>query len=65
MSNNLTFPFISPFKYSPIKIEGEYLNGERNGKGEEYYENGKLKFKGECLNGKKWNGEGYDFFKGI
>ena len=23
--------------------EGEYLNGERNGKGKEYYDNGKLK----------------------
>ena len=39
-----------------IKFEGEYLNGERNGKGIEYYENGKLKFEGEYLNGKKrWN----------
>ena len=30
---------------------GEYLNGERNGKGKEYYNNGKLLFKGEYLNG--------------
>ena len=26
--------------------EGEYLNGERNGKGKEYYENGELWFEG-------------------
>ena len=25
-------------------FEGKYLNGERNGKGKEYYDNGKLKF---------------------
>ena len=32
---------------------GGYLNGKRNGKGEEYYDNGKLKFKGEYLDIKK------------
>ena len=26
-----------------IKYEGEYLNGKRNGKGIEYYKNGKKK----------------------
>ena len=40
--------------------EGEYLYGRRNGKGKEYYQNGKLKFEGEYLNGKKWNGNGYN-----
>ena len=30
----------------------EYLEGQRNGKGKEYYENGKLKFEGKYLNGK-------------
>ena len=34
-------------------FEGEYLNGEKNGKGKEYYYNGKLKFEGEYLNGKR------------
>ena len=29
--------------------EGEYLNGKRNGKGIEYYYNGKIKFQGEYL----------------
>jgi len=33
-----------------IIFEGEYLNGKRNGKGKEYYNNGKLQFEGEYLN---------------
>ena len=41
-------------------FEGEYLNGKRNGKGKEYYNNGNLKFEGEYLNGKIWNGKGYN-----
>ena len=40
-----------------LLFEGEYLNGEKNGKGKEYYD-GKIKFEGEYLNGKRWNGEG-------
>jgi len=34
-------------------FEGEYLNGKRNGKGKEYYVNGKLIFEGEYLNGER------------
>jgi len=34
-------------------FEGEYLNGERNGKGKEYYDNGELKFEGEYLKGER------------
>ena len=35
-------------------FEGEYLNGERNGKCKAFhFDNGKLKFEGEYLNGKK------------
>ena len=45
-----------------LKFEGEYLNGERNGKGKEYYSNGKLKFEGEYLNGKR-EGKGKEYFK--
>ena len=45
--------------YSDLKFEGEYLNGERNGKGKEYYHEGKLRFDGEYLNGKRWNGKFY------
>ena len=43
-----------------LKFEGEYLNGERNGKGKEYYDNGDLKFEGEYLNEKIWNGKIYN-----
>ena len=32
-----------------LLFEGEYLNGERNGKGKEYDYNGQLKFEGEYL----------------
>ena len=38
--------------------EFEIKNG--NGKGKEYYNNGKLMFDGEYLNEKKWNGRGFD-----
>ena len=31
-----------------------------DGKGEKYFDDQKLKFEGEYLNGKKWNGKGYD-----
>ena len=40
--------------------EGGYLNGKRNGKGKEYYYDGKLKFEGEYLNGKR-NGKGKEY----
>ena len=46
-----------------IKIfEGEYLNGKRNGKGKEYYDDGKLKFEGEYLNGER-NGKGKEYYR--
>ena len=32
------------------------MNGRRNGKGKEYYR-GSLRFEGEYLNGKRWNGK--------
>ena len=41
-----------------MEFEGEYLNGERNGKGKEYQDDGNLKFEGEYLFGKRWNGKG-------
>ena len=49
--------------YDVLLFKGEYLNGERNGLGKEYYEcdkQPKLIFEGEYLNGKKWNGKGYN-----
>ena len=43
-----------------IKFEGEYLNGIRHGKGIEYNKFGETIFKGEYLNGKKWNCKMFD-----
>ena len=43
-----------------LKFEGEYLNGERNGKGKEFDYHDNLIFEGEYLNGKRYNGNGYD-----
>ena len=46
--------------------EGEYLNGERSGKGKEfypYYEDEKVIFEGEYLKGKR-NGKGKEYFDG-
>ena len=33
--------------------EGDYLNGQKHGKGKEYYDNGPLMFEGEFINGKR------------
>ena len=43
-----------------LVFKGEYLNGKRNGKGREYYDNNNLKYQGEYKEGKIWNGKGYD-----
>ena len=42
------------FCTNKLEYEGEYLNGERNGKGKEYNDKGELIFEGEYLNGKNW-----------
>ena len=44
-----------------LKFEGEYLNGNRNGKGKEYDEKGNLIFEGEYINGKR-NGMGKKYY---
>ena len=44
-----------------MEFEGEYLNGEKNGKEKEYYLNNKLQYEGEYLNGKR-NGKGKEYF---
>ena len=46
--------------HDKIIFEGEHKDGKRNGKGKEFYYDGKLKFEGKYLNGKKWEGKGYD-----
>ena len=38
------------------------MNGNRNGKGIEYHDNGELKFEGEYLNGKR-NGKAKEYYK--
>ena len=43
-----------------ILIEGEYKNGEKNGKYNEYDKDGNLLFEGEYYNDKIWNGKGFD-----
>ena len=45
-----------------LVFEGEYLNGEKNGKGKTYYEDGKIFFEGEYLNDKA-NGRGKEYNK--
>ena len=68
--------YIKEYTYSEdfLLYEGEYLNGERNGKGKEYFIYfdhekysyiSQLEFEGEYKNGKKWNGKGKEYeFKG-
>ena len=41
-------------------IEGEVSGDKRNGKGREYYKNGRLMFEGEFKNGKRWTGRAYE-----
>ena len=43
-----------------LLFEGDFLNGEKNGKGKEYWDDGKLLFEGEYLNGKR-NGKGKEY----
>jgi len=40
------------YKNGVLKLEGEYINGERSGNVKEYYINGELRFEGEYLKGK-------------
>ena len=47
------------YKYY-LDFEGEYLYGQKNGRGKKYYE-GKLSFEGEYLNGKR-NGKGKKYY---
>jgi len=42
-------------------FEGEYSNGQRNGKGKEFNYSGKLLFEGEYLNGQR-NGKGKEYY---
>ena len=54
---------IKEYMYGELIFEGEYLNGEKNGKGKEYNRIGELVFEGEYLNGKR-NGKGKEYYDG-
>ena len=47
--------------FDDLVFEGEYIDGEKNGKCKEYNYDNKLEFKGEYLNGKRWNGIEYNY----
>ena len=55
--------WIKEYDYGTLIFEGEYINGEKNGKAKEYFKNEYLEvvliFDGEYKNDKKWNGKGY------
>ena len=55
------FKLDNNFKIDYLLFEGEYKNGKRNGKGKEYDYQGRIKFEGEYLNGKKWKGKEFYF----
>ena len=43
-----------------LLFECEYKDGDLNGLGKHYDSRGKIKFEGEYLKGKRWNGKGYN-----
>ena len=56
--------FLSKYSFNrecKLQFEGEYSNGEKNGKGKVYYDNGKLQFEGYFLNGLR-NGSGKEYY---
>ena len=57
---------IKLYKYSTnsLTFEGEYKNGEKNGKGKEYNYHGQLVFGGKYLNGKR-HGQGKEYLAKI
>ena len=52
--------FLVEFDQARDYYEGEFFNGERNGKGKEYFNGNRIKFDGEYLNGKR-NGKGKEY----
>ena len=54
VNNNDPYSYL---KHYYLIYEGEYLNGEKHGKGIEYNENGIPIFEGEYYQGKRWNGK--------
>ena len=49
------------YQNGKLMFQGNYTYGIRNGRGREYFDNLRLKFEGDYLNGIIWNGKGYDY----
>ena len=54
--------YVIEYEENSISFEGEYLYGEKNGKGKEYDYSGKLSFSGEYINGER-NGRGHEYYE--
>ena len=50
--NGMLKEYFNNFDFD-LSFEGNYKNGDKNGECIEYYDNGKIKFKGEYLNGNR------------
>ena len=53
---------VKEYTFGCLEFEGEYINGKKNGKGKDYFYDGRLLFEGEYLNGKRWNGKGKELY---
>ena len=53
------YGYVKEYRNNNKIFEGEYLNGERNGKGKEYDYNGNIIFEGDYLYGVKIKGKEY------
>ena len=62
MFNHYTI-YLSTEYYNLGVFEGEYLNGEKNGKGKEYNKFCELEFEGDYLNGKRWKGKAKKYYE--
>ena len=60
--NGILKEYFNNFDFE-LSFEGNYKNGDKNGECIEYYDNGKIIFKGEYLNGNRWNGIIYNIGK--
>ena len=47
--------------YDYLEYEGEYVNGEKNGKGKAFDHKGNIIFEGEYKNDHRWNGKLFEF----
>ena len=57
--------FVREYYDNVLIFVGNYVDGERNGSGKEYYNIGTVSFEGDYFYGKKWEGKGYDINNNI